>query len=356
MNRANVLVLAGILVLALGLRIWGIGFGLPYPYHADEPTYVSAALNLGAGIIGRQPNPTGFSNILFGEYAAYYMTGHLAGLFSSTAVFEQAYRDDPSIFLLLSRLTSALFGAASVIIVYWLGARSNRRVVGLLAALFLAVSFLHVRDSHYGVPDVVTTFFIGLTVLFCILAWQKGQIKYLCSAAASAGFSVATKWSVWPVGIPLLIVAVTFFRQQLRQTATRNSRLVLSLFFVALCLSAGFALGGFQLILKPGTYLEYALREVQAGEAGGFGFWQIDTLPGWSFYLKTLLYGLGGFLLISGILGHARRGVMAIGRRDLASAILISFPLSYFLVMGSTQHYFARYALPLVPFIVLFAA
>src|SRR5512135_1886759 len=101
MNRLGGLILVAIFVVAVGLRIWGIGFGLPYPYHADEPTYVSAALNLGAGIIGRQPNPTGFSNILFGEYGAYYLIGRLAGLFSSTAAFEQAYRADPSVFLLL---------------------------------------------------------------------------------------------------------------------------------------------------------------------------------------------------------------------------------------------------------------
>jgi hypothetical protein len=122
-----------------------VGYGLPYPYHADEPTYVSAALNLGAGVIGRQPNPTGFSNILFGEFAGYYLAGRLGGLFPSTAAFEQAYRSDPSIFLLLGRLTSAFFGSATVLVLYWLGARLNRRAAGWLAALFLAVAFRMLR-------------------------------------------------------------------------------------------------------------------------------------------------------------------------------------------------------------------
>jgi hypothetical protein len=65
MSRKGGLVLVvAMLAFAFGLRVWGIGFGLPYIYHPDEPTYVSQALNLGAGIIGRQPNPTGLSNIL----------------------------------------------------------------------------------------------------------------------------------------------------------------------------------------------------------------------------------------------------------------------------------------------------
>ncbi len=356
MNRMRWLILVAILALALGLRIWGIGFGLPYPYHADEPTYVSAALNLGAGIIGRQPNPTGFSNILFGEYAGYFLAGRLGGLFSSTAAFEQAYRADPSIFLLLGRLTSALLGVATVLVVYWLGKRMNRRVVGWLAALFLAVAFLHVRDSHYGVPDVATTFFVGLTVLFCVLASQKHSSKYLGAAAAAAGFAVATKWSVWPVGISLLIAFVYHFWWRARSKTVSRSGQVLSMLAIMLCFAGGFALGGFQLFLKPGTYIEYALREARAGEAGGFGLWQIDTVPGWEFYLKTLLYGLDLVMLTLGVLGLVRRTVIAVSRREVPGILLISFPLVYFLVMGSTQHYFARYALPLIPFVALYAA
>ena len=38
------------------------------------------------------------------------------------------------------------------------------------------------------------------------------------------------------------------------------------------------------------------------------------------------------------------------------SILLLSFPLTYYLLMGTTRHYFARYALPLVPFMALFAA
>ncbi len=109
-STAALLAVGGILILALALRLWGINFGLPYAYHFDEPAYVSAALNLGARIIGRQPNPTGFSNLLFGEYAAYFIAGRLGGLFASVSDFEQAYRSDPTVFLLLGRLTSALVG------------------------------------------------------------------------------------------------------------------------------------------------------------------------------------------------------------------------------------------------------
>jgi hypothetical protein len=128
------------------------------------------------------------------------------------------------------------------------------------------------------------------------------------------------------------------------------------LILLAIFFFIGFALGGFQLMLKPGTYLEYALREAQAGEAGGFGFWQIDTLPGWLFYVKTLLYGIGPVMLVLAALGLARRTLMVFKTRDISSLVLIAFPISYFLIMGATRHYFARYALPLVPFAAVLSA
>jgi hypothetical protein len=35
---------------------------------------------------------------------------------------------------------------------------------------------------------------------------------------------------------------------------------------------------------------------------------------------------------------------------------MLSFVLPYYVVMGATRHYFARYVLPLIPFLVMFAA
>ena len=346
--------LAGILILALGLRIWGIGFGLPYAYHFDEPTYVSAALNLGAGIIGRQPNPTGFSNILFSEYAAYFIVGRVGGLFASVAEFEQAYRTDPSTFLLLGRLTSAFLGTLSVLVVYWLGREVYGRIAGWLAALFLAVTFLHVRDSHYAVPDITSALLASLSVLLSVLAVRRGKQMHLYLAAAVAGYAVATKWSVWTVAIPL-VVAVFHSSYSHREQAAA-SKLLSMLPVVAMSLLGGFLAGGFQLVLKPTVYLGYAIREWQAGEAGGFQFWQIDTVPGWLFYLKTLYYGLGVVLLGLALAGCLRRLVKSVRTRNRMSILLLSFPLTYYLLMGTTRHYFARYALPLVPFMALFAA
>ena len=351
--------LAGIVTLALVLRLWGIRFGFPYAYHFDEPTYVRIALNLGEGIIGRQPNPTGFSNLLFAEYGVYFIAGRIGGHLASAAEAGQFWRANPTAFhILLGRLTNALLGTLSVLVAYWLGKEAGGRGTGLLAALFLAVSFLHVRNSHYVTPGITAASLTSLGVLCSILTMRMGTSErrsHKCAAlaAASAGYAIVTKWSVWPVTIPLgVAVSHGLWLQGHREARSRVAYLVLAVG----SFGGGFLAGGFQLVLKPLAYLNYALLEWEAGQEGGFWTWQIDTVPGWLFYVKVLYYGWGGVLLGLASVGFLRRLVRAIAHGDRMSILLLSFPLFYYASMGSTRHYFARYALPLLPFGAVFGA
>lgn len=346
--------LAGILLLSLGLRLWGISFGLPYPFHVDENWYVAAALNLGAGLIGRQANPTGFSHILFGEYAAYFVIGRVIGLFKSLADFEQAYRADPGVFFLLGRLTSALLGVVTVATTFCLGKRLRDNITGLGAALFVGVAFLHVRDSHYAVPDIAAAAFVSLTVLLCVVSTEKQSLRALLLAGAVGGFAVATKWSAWQVVLPIGLSTWVVLRRY--GAALWPVRSWLRLLGVAVSFVFGFALGGGELFLKPRFYWSQALIELRSGDAGGFWLWQVDSVPGWLFYIKTLWYGLGPVLLLLGIAASLWWMGNSVRRKKLNDFIVLLFPAFYFALMGATRHYFARYALPLIPFIALFAA
>jgi hypothetical protein len=344
---------AGIVGLAAGLRLWGITFGLPFTYHVDEPTYVSAALNLGAGNIGRQLNPPFLPNVLFLEYGAYYLFERVTRSISSVAQFEAIYRRDPSMFFLLGRVTTALLGVLNVPIVYLVGRKAFHPLAGLLSASFLALAFLHVRDSHFAVPDVMMTLLVTASVLFCLLALKETNRRNLFLAAFFSGMAIASKWSAWPVILPMGYV---FVLRQARISGNRRiGKLASSAAPVFACLLAGFFLPAFQLLLKPASYLAYANTELQSGSSGGFGIWQIDTVPGYIFYLETLWIGMGAFLLILAAIGFLRFGWLAVATRDETRILLLIFPVAYFLIMGATRHYFARYALPLIPFLVLFA-
>jgi hypothetical protein len=101
--------LAAIATGALGLRLWGIGFGLPRLYHPDEPAYVLQALAVARGL----PNgltfadPPLFKYLLLAEDAATYVAARLTGVTGSPAAFVEQFRQDPSPLYLLARGTSA---------------------------------------------------------------------------------------------------------------------------------------------------------------------------------------------------------------------------------------------------------
>jgi len=350
------LALMATLVLAFLLRVWGVRFGFPYVYHYDEPTYVRIALDLGRGVVGEQPNPTGFSNILFGQYAAWYGLGALVGESASELTVAESWPAHPTFAaILLGRITSAFLGTLTVAVVYRLGRLLSGRTVGLLGASFLAVAFLHVRGSHYTVPDVAATFLVSGAVLLAALAIRQGRRQLVCLSAAIAGLAVATKWTAAPVILAPSLAAIQVFGM-LGERRPRLSGVAFGLLAASSLFAVGFVAGGFEVLLEPRRYWDYLLLEYRAGAAGGFWIWQVDTVSGWLFYLKTLTYGLGALPLAMALAGLARRLLMAFRTRDRTSILALSFVLPYFIAVGSTRHYFARYALPLIPFLALFAA
>ena len=342
------------ILVGVMLRIWGLDFGLPYTYHYDEHFFINTALKLGAGVLNNPPYAaTGFSNILFGEYGLYYVLGRLFGSFTSSDAFQLAFRRDPTVFYVLGRLTTAVLGTATILALYVLGSSASGVTAGLAAAILLSVSFLHIRDCHYAVPDVAMSFFVAVAIALAAVALRNGNRRYIIAASFIGGLAVAMKWTGLPVALPVGwgAIRVQTARERVALRDVPRSLAQCAAFFLL-----GFALGSPEVILNPAPYVREALRQHAAGQAGGFEIWQVDTLPGWMFYGKTLLYGLGPLLLAAGIVGVIRRLILVMRAYDGMSILLLGFPLSYYVLMGSTNHYFARYALPLVPFATLFAA
>ncbi len=350
--------IVAVCLIALFLRLWGARFGLRYVYHVDEHYYVNTALNLGAGVLNNPPYaPVGFSNILFPEYAAYFVLGRVQGYFASAQQFEAAYRADPTIFYWLARLTTAVLGALTTVPVYWIGRTldsERRTTTGLLGAGLIATAFLHVRDSHYGVPDIAMSLAVMLAIAFTLGSLGLRRSRFIYLGSLFAGAAVSLKWTAAPVVFPVLLGSL------LASDKAEGKRLrpiqLRYLLESTACILLGFALTSPQIVINPTPYISEAFGQLGAGQAGGFDIWQVDTLPGWLFYIKVLSYGLGMPMLVLAAVGLIRTVVAAYVRRDAQRFLLLLFPVTYFVIMGATRHYFARYVLPLVPFAALFAA
>ena len=79
--------LLAVLTLGLALRMWGIGFGLPYDFTPDEIHEIVRALKLGAGEYSWTPGKGGLYLILFVEYGFLYVFHWLTGTVSGSQEF-----------------------------------------------------------------------------------------------------------------------------------------------------------------------------------------------------------------------------------------------------------------------------
>ena len=86
-RRAEILILLAILAVATCVRLWGIDWGLPHPYHPDEGSVLFHSLGFGTGDLNphwfRWPSLSMYE--MFGVYGVYFVIGKLSGLFAAPA-------------------------------------------------------------------------------------------------------------------------------------------------------------------------------------------------------------------------------------------------------------------------------
>lgn len=326
-----------ILFLAFFLRVWGIGFGLPYLYHADEPIVVNHALAYGSGDF----NPHFFkipplvSYLVFICYGIFYLLGRGVGIFKSLADFEGLFLHDPTFFYLLARLIfGAVLGTASVWLLYQLIRRHFSEKLAVVTASFFAVAFLHVRDSHYIYLDIPLLFvMIAFFFLAFRIAEERGNFRQNhLAAGALVGLAVATKYNGVVLTVPYVLSSFL---------APRKGNRWLGGMLAAL--GAAFA----YTILNPFTWLDIHTfwREItqQASATGRTGFLHPLTY--------SLNGGIGPIALTVAVGGFG----MGFWKREKKRLILLSFLISYYFLLAMKSQPYDRYALPLVPFALFFA-
>jgi 4-amino-4-deoxy-L-arabinose transferase-like glycosyltransferase len=199
--RFTLAALAGIGILAAGLRLYRLD-SLPAGFYCDEAGLgynVYSILQTGRDETGAflplfvWSFDTNFKNPVW-IYSA-LLPIHLLGL-NELAV----------------RLTSAFYGIATVIAIFFLGRALMGRWVGLTAALFLAVCPWHLHFSRIAFELITFPFFFILGVT-CLVRALQGR-RRLVAAALLLGYCVYT-YAIAKVFIPLFAaaVAVTFRRE-----------------------------------------------------------------------------------------------------------------------------------------------
>ncbi|MBA3276078.1 MAG: glycosyltransferase family 39 protein [Chloroflexia bacterium] len=374
-------ILAAIVLAATVLRFRGIEWGTGYYLHPDELHLTQVMTNISAPSSIREYlssatsplNPfnhgTGF---IYGTFP--FFVAKLVGSFTEYTDLSTGH--------IPGRWVSAVADIGTVVLVWWIGRMLWNRGTGLLAALLMAFTVLHIGASHYFTTDTSSTFFATAAFAFILAAVQRRRWVFYALAGFMVGLAVASK--------PTMLAAVGFLMLPALEAVRRDgwralwpqwSRLddredrrafpvllasALALFVTLWTIRVaqpytfeGPSLFSFRFDPRWVADVEF-WRGVQAGE--------IDYPPSiqWSerapivFQLDHMIrWGMGPGLAIAALGGLAwQLWRLAVGRVwpswiTLGLVGWIGFHLLYFgVAFGKTQ----RYLMPAYPFLVLLAA
>lgn len=343
-------VLGSLLVLAMALRVAGIGFDLPFVYHPDEPFNVAIVQSI-FKVGDFNPHyfvyPTLFYYVNAIAYVPYYIAGSVLGLFHARqdigGLIELGMgvtkATQPSV-VLLSRLVSATASTAAVALTFVVGMRLFRSVaVATLAALMMAIVPTSVSIARYVTPDSCVLFFTSASLLAAVLVYREGRLQHYVAAGLLVGLAASTKYNA--ALLVLLPIAAHFLREGNRGLRDRN------LYVAALCCCVGFVAGTPYAALDARNFIDYLRidgRHYARGHPGMEGYpfrWYVGYMAS----TAAVPYALALLEMSRGCLVRSR-----------PLMLLSVFPIGYFLFIISFEVRNDRTFLPLTPFLFLLAA
>jgi 4-amino-4-deoxy-L-arabinose transferase-like glycosyltransferase len=339
-----------IVVAGAALRLFPIWFGLPYPHaRPDEAVSVSRAMDILAGDL----NPHFFHWPSFTFYL-------FAALFGVVRIVRRLLFMDPTFStataMILGRACVAVAGTATIAVLFTLGRRALDTATGLLAAAFLSVAMLHVRDSHFAMTDVLMTLLVTASLTVLLRAFDAARaarhsrevsIARFAVAGVLGGLAASTKYSAVAI-VAAMAAAHLVLLVRWREMPWSPRSWLPSLAFLG-----AFAVGF--LIATPYAALDFAtfsadLRFDFAHLAEGHGLY---LGPGWQYHAtRSLPYGSGVVIFAMALAGLP----IFVWRRPEHAAVIGAFVAVFYAGIGRGHTVFFRYVLPLVPIVCLFAA
>ena len=349
-GRLWILALGGVCLLALAVRLLGLGYGLPAVYNPDEIPILNRALALAKG----DPNPHNFLYpslyfyAVFAWEAAFFVLGRTVGLFGSLGDFQREYFTDPSRLLLAARAFTAVCGTLVVPALYWFGRRLYDRGVGLAAGLFYALAPLAARDAHYVKLDVPVTLMVVLThaALARIVVDEQaaGTRRAWIVAGLLGGLAISTQYYVGLIVFSLVAVAMA----DLRRSGRWQTSAALLAWSAAGVVVGFFAATPFMLV-EPQTAIRdiVAVREIDIDRAVVTGVF-VSVKP----YLSMLLHDAVGWPVCLAAAAGAVWAFWSDWRRGL---LIVTFPLLFLALVFNTVP-MTRYLNAMLPSLALAAA
>lgn len=349
--------LAAVCLLALALRLTGIDRELP---HLREPdAYVVDHLQLFRGdrsLAQHQNFEERYPSLLARAFALLPYPEVPAR--ATGPGCERAHLARASWPFHLIRVGMAIVSTAYVLLTWLLARRFLSPGGALLAAFFVATSLISILFAQQGRPHAAQAFFALLTVLLSLRVRERATVPRIAIAAIAAALAAATLQNGIFALLPLAM-AIFLGRREGRVGGLR--RLLVPLLVAGIVAIAAFAAAAPFYPRLP--YVDEQGIHLAPEKGGGHivlfslvslrGFWLAARLL-WMHDPILATLGLAGAILGIDRLLRGRRAMPRGDKLDLA--VLASYALPYFAVVGINAEIYERFLLPLLPYVACLAA
>ena len=315
--------LAAVLLVALAIRVWKVGYALPQ--FLDEALPLRWALAMWSDPAGRIDwNPHRFHHPSLPTYLhllaqqAEYLAGRIAGGYRNAADYHIGFMVDPSLVVLAGRGIGVAADLATVLIAGLIGERI-RRGAGWLAALLVACSPTFVVAARSICSDSVMIPFATAAMERMLAYRERGGRVRLVAAAVLIGLAAGSKYPAAFLLVPL--GAALWLRGGARELRLwAQAAVIAGLVFVA---TTPFAALDFATFWRDLGYLQGLAEKGHFGNLSRSGF---------LFHLRNLardiswvgIAGLAGSLGWTALRARARPGAMLVWLGLLAFGIPIA--------------------------------
>ncbi len=344
-DRKTKITLLIIILIAAFFRFYNLNWDLGHFFHPDERNIANAVSQIH---LFSQMDPKFYAYGGFVIYLYKFTADFLVVVFHNPALAH-----DWGWINIIGRSYSAFFSTLTIIPLYFLASKIFNKKVGFVASLFYALTVSSIQTAHFSTTENLLTFLITLITCLAILFYEHPSFKKSLLIGMVIGIAVATKTTGISFAFaPFLALAILFVKKKISvKNSTGYFLLIVMGGFLTFCL------------FSPYTFLNYSKfmesmhyeNSVVLGTNPVVYTLQFLHTPSYLFQIKNMIWQLGLFATVA-IVGTLVTFFKEIRKKHWLFIIFISFPVLYFLYVGSWYTKFNRYMIPIFPFIIICGA
>ncbi len=307
-------------------------------YHPDEYYIIKSMAVIKPGELDFHPRQFSIGGAYLYPLGALIFLCSKTGLLNLTRDITHyfAHPEDIARIYIFGRLVTLVFGMGIVLLVYLIALDIWKEKKTAFWAGFLTIfSPLFLLNIHFMYVDVPAIFWVMLSLFFSVRYCSKYYRYAPFLMGASAGLAAGSKLTfILSFFIPAFAFLMTVKRDSVRR-AVRN----------VFQSGAGFVL----LFVITNPYFLFILKELFFGAGKSNVSFSFEP---W-FYFQSLTAGMGAallYFLLAGIIFSLRKDYAA------EKLLMLGWVIFFFLMLSSSAGKFARYALPVVPPLIIAGA